>query len=268
MTTQPTTDIEYYYDLHPTKEDLMGDSITQFRLDNYLINVLQTNYADQNWLILSNVNLYHTDDPNEYPAAPDVAVWIGRAWTEPDEHRRSWRVGLPDQPPPTVVFEVASKKTWRKDLTEKPQQYAAMGIKEYYAYDPNKPRLWRRSSTRLRGWMLQNGAAVEMALDEQGRLWSDALQSWLVEDDLYLRLTDRDGGQRLTSRELAEATEIARRVEQRARERAEYRAQEAERVAYAEQQARADAEQRARAEREEIRARLIERGLNPDDFLR
>ena len=142
----------------------------------------------------------------------------------------------------------------------KPEIYAKMGVQEYFAYDPNSPRLWRKPPTRLRGWSFDNGAVIERYPDDQGRLWSAHLESWLVPDGAYLRLFDRDGTRRMTQIEAAEAEAVARRVEQHARYRAE--------VALAdERRAREEAEARVAAERatnDRMRAKLRELGFDPD----
>ncbi len=49
-----------------------------------------------------------------------------------------------------------------------------MGVKEYFAYDPNKRPLLRETSRRLFGWQLDKGGRVmrEMPMHPDGRLWS------------------------------------------------------------------------------------------------
>jgi hypothetical protein len=89
---------------------------------------------------------------------------------------------------------------------------------------------------RLRGWRLDDGRMVEMAPDDQGRLWSAELASWLVSDEDYLRLYDAAGQPRPTAGEAALASA--------ARERA---AKEAERAA-----------------KEAAWAKLRELGIDPD----
>ena len=192
-------EVQYYYDTHPTEEDLMGETWIHRRLVRYLVLVLQWLFHEQACAISDNLNFYQTLDPNEYPVAPDIAVIKGVP--EPEDGS-SWTIGRTG-PAPQVVFEIASKETWRKDVEEKPRRYANMGVEEYYVYDPNDPPLWRNTSQRLRGWQLDRtpGEMVEMAADPQGRLWSSHLDSWLVPHGKYLRLYDRNNQQRLTETE-------------------------------------------------------------------
>ena len=133
----------------------------------------------------------------------------------------SWRVGKTG-PVPQVVFEIASEKTWGNDLKDKPLQYGLMGVKEYFAYDPNARPLKRRTSRRLWGWQLDKGSDEmrEMALRPDGSLWSQHLESFLVPDTRYLRLYDSQRQLRLTR---AEAEARRADAEAEARQAAERR---------------------------------------------
>jgi Uma2 family endonuclease len=207
---QPTPDADdafvHYYDQHPTREDLMGESIAQSTLIFYLLKVLTWLYRAEGWLVVSNLNIYRERRRDEYPLAPDVAVFKGVVLPSTNSRTlRSWRLYEPGRPPPQVVFEISSDDTWKDDLREKPAKYAALGVQEYYAYDPNDPPYWPKRMGRLRGWQLVDGIMVERALDGQGRLWSVELASWLVPDGAMLRLHDVADQRRLTGEEAAEA---------------------------------------------------------------
>ncbi len=191
-------EVAYYYDFHPTEEDLMGETSVHAALVHYLVEVLTWLFRGQACAVYRNLNFYQTPNPREYPLAPDIAVIKGIHF----RHVRSWRVGKTG-PAPQVVFEIASEETWKKDLHEKPMQYALMGVEEYFAYDPNDPPAWRASSQRLFGWQLDKGkrAMSELPVDASGRLWSPSLDSFLVPEMEYLRLYDRNGQPRLTEAE-------------------------------------------------------------------
>jgi len=205
-------EVAYYYDFHPTQEDLMGETSVHAALVQYLVEVLTWLFRGQAYAVYRNLNFYQTPNPREYPLAPDIALIKGIHF----RHVRSWRVGKTG-PAPQVVFEIASEETWKKDLFEKPMQYALMGVAEYFAYDPNDPAAWRGSSQRLFGWQLEQGkrAMKELPVDASGRLWGPALDSFLVPETEYLRLYDRHGLLRLTEAEAAaqRAEAEARRAE-------------------------------------------------------
>ncbi len=196
-------EVAYYYDSHPTEEDLMGETKLHSWLVHYLMDVLRQLFRGQTCALCENFNFYQTNDPMEPPIVPDIAVIKGVE--EQDlQDMKSWRVGKTG-PAPHVVFEIASEETWNKDLEEKPDRYTKMGVKEYFAYDPNKRPLRRaRTGTRrLFGWQLdpEHRMMRELPTGPDGRIWSFHLQSWLVPEGKYLRLYDTQGNLRLTGEE-------------------------------------------------------------------
>jgi Uma2 family endonuclease len=264
MIEQTSDEVAYYYDSHPTEEDLMGESPPHAALVHYLVDVLTWLFHDQLCAIYENFNFYQTRNRNEKPLAPDVAVIHGIAY----RGVRSWFVGVTG-PAPQVVFEIASEETWKRDLEEKPDRYARMGVQEYFAYDPNEPSLRRGESFRLSGWQLDKdtGLMQKMEPGSNGRLWSRSLDSLLVPNGAYLRLYDRHGNLRPTQ---AEAEAQARRsAETRAEAEAQVR-RLAETRAEAEFQARQEAERRAEAEAEKARIlaeKLRALGMDPDHLI-
>lgn len=103
---------------------------------------------------------------------------------------------------------------------------------------------------------------TELKLDVQGRLWSDELNCYLVQDKCYLRLYERDGKRILTTRERLAAEQKARQrlakqmaAEKKAKEEFTKQA-EAER----------DAKEAAIKAREELLEKLRKAGLDPDKF--
>lgn len=235
----------------------MGETLLHAALVHYLMEVLTWLFHGRACAIYENFNFYQTPHKKEKPLAPDVAVIKGIT------HRpvRSWRIGTHGSAP-HVVFEIASEETWKRDLEEKPELYARMGVQEYFAYDPNDPPIHARESSRLFGWQLDRdtGLMQKIVPSPSGRLWSQHLNSLLVPDDSYLRLHDREGRLRLTK---DEADVLARQAAER---RAEAEAQSRR---FAEKRAQA-AERRAQAEAEKNRI-LVEKlralGIDPEQLL-
>ena len=94
--------------------------------------------------------------------SPDILVAFGVGERMRDSYV-IWREGKA----PDFVMEVASKSTWRRDRDEKPALYAALGVAEYFLYDPEggylEPRLQGRvlrgaKRGALRSERLGNGA--------------------------------------------------------------------------------------------------------------
>jgi hypothetical protein len=75
----------YYYDFHPTEEDLMGEPSVHAALIHYLVEVLTWLFHGQVYTVYENLNFYQTSNPKEYPLAPDIALIKGVAF----QHVRS-----------------------------------------------------------------------------------------------------------------------------------------------------------------------------------
>jgi pyruvate/2-oxoglutarate dehydrogenase complex dihydrolipoamide acyltransferase (E2) component len=195
--------------------------------------------------------------------APDIAVIKGVSLRP----LTSWRVQTTG-PAPHVVLEILSAETWKKDLEEKPDIYARLGVQEYFAYDPTPSPLASATRNRLFGWrrdpLLERMTAL--VPNEDGSFWSEELASFLVPDEQLLRLFDRHRQLRLTE---AEAQAAARRAEARARQAEAEARQAAERRAEARaQQVEAEAAARQAAERraEALAEKLRSLGVNPDQL--
>lgn len=194
----------YYYDSHPTEEDLMGDTVIHCRLISYLEALLIYLFRGLRCAIYRNLNVYQTPDSGENPVTPDLMVIKGVEL----ELLRSWKM-LKTKQAPHVVFEVASEETWENDVQNKPGKYGRMGVLEYFFYDPDKKAERRHGGRRLIGWKRnaeteQTGKMEEVVANNQGWLWSEQLESWLVPDGEYLRLYDRLLQCRLTGEEVFE----------------------------------------------------------------
>ena len=261
MVKQIDDEVAYYYDSHPTEEDLMGETASHSALVHYLVEVLHWLFHDRFYAVHENLNFYYTSNSREKPLVPDIAVITGVAF----RLVRSWRIGK-SGPAPRVVFEIASEETWQKDVNEKPLKYAHIGVEEYIFYDPNEPPLARATAQRLYVWRLDKDLEMMIPVQPEsgGRIWSATLESWLAPDGIYLRLYDRFGNLRLTQAE----EEKRHAAMERQRAEAERQRAEAERQR-AEAEARNAAMERQRAEVEARRAEklaetLRSMGVDPD----
>ena len=216
-------EIHYYYDTHPTEEDLLGDNLLQDWLCDYLKQLIVWLFHGQNCTVVRNVNVYSgRKGPGEEPLAPDVMVLKG--YTLPEDSARwpkSWSPSVPGWVPPAVVFEIASEETWERDVDKKPARYAELGVREYVYYDARSlseiPARRREGYRSLRMWKNAGGIAYEQEPDSRGWIWSEELENWLVPDGASLRLCDRSGERRLTE---AEAKSAEAEAERKIRERA------------------------------------------------
>jgi len=210
MSVLTTPETHFYYDTHPTQEDLLADNLLQDWLSDYLKHLLQWLFHDERWAVVCNVNVYSgRKGPGEEPLAPDVMVLKG--YVLPEDHTewpKSWSPSVPGWVPPAVAFEIASEGTWERDVDEKPARYAELEVKEYVYYDPRPlteiPLRRRKGYRHFRMWKNMDGAAHEQESDSRGWFWSEELDSWLVPDGAAVRLYDPLGERRLTRAEAHE----------------------------------------------------------------
>ena len=99
---------------------------------------------------------------------------------------------IPEQgKPPDFVMEVASESTARRDETLKREAYAAMGVPEYWRFDPTGGS---RYSTHLAGDRLVDGLYVPITIHrtDDERFWghSDSLNLDLCWEEGDLRFWD------------------------------------------------------------------------------
>ena len=165
--------------------------------------------------------IYYKMNDNETRVAPDVFVVFGTN----REKRNSWIVWREGKAP-DIVMELASGSTWRRDMREKRDIYAEMGVIEYWRFDPTSNYF----SPPLVGEVLGDNEyrTMEMTTNNDGMVWGHSAALGLdvcALPDGNLRFYDPVSGQWL--RTLHEEVE-ARRVTEAALRQAETARQAAE----------------------------------------
>ena len=228
------------------------------------------------WLVRADTDLlYPRLDGSTGVFFPDVFVTPGMEIDdqEPYDVRK---VGKP----PTLVIEILSQRTARKDVGLKLQAYAEMGVEEYVTFDPR-----RRKKMALHGYrLIDQGRYVEIPPAPEGGFWLTSVGLRIAAEaprqplrGPRLRLFTADGTPLLHAEEEAEAhdaAEAAWQAERIAREFAEHARAVAEQARDGERQAREAAEQaREAAEKERdrhaaeiarLRALLADSGGTPE----
>lgn len=74
---------------------------------------------------------YEEGEPKEV-ISPDVMVCFG----VPKRQRTSYKTWEESDVAPSVVIEISSRGTWRKDRVEERALYAMLGVKEYFIFNP------------------------------------------------------------------------------------------------------------------------------------
>ncbi len=197
-------------------------------------------------LVAADILMYPDEGNNKNPIAPDVLVGLGLG-----THNRSsyfvWKEGKP----PDWVLEVASPSTQADDLGVKRRRYAAMGVPEYWMFDP-KGGVYPPGTPRLQGLKLVDGEYLPLPsrLADGGRtIRSEVLGLDVRVDGELLRFRDGATGRDVPHRSDVQAA--AERAEAQAkREAAQRKAAEAK----AEREAARADRQAAHARQEAARA--------------
>ncbi len=264
-----TTTTVPWYDLIPDVPEPPEDGMQQNDTTIHLNAILMARYANDPDVLVAgpatNV-IYNSEVPGSV-IVPDCYVVFGVS----DERmikrdRRSYRIDEWDAVP-AFVAEVASPSTASRDLNEKREIYAQMGVQEYWRFDITGGEYYGEP---LVGERLVDGEyqRIDQHDEPNGSIWSRSevlgVDFWCIPDfDGYpeFRLKDAVSGEWLNS--LRDEVE-ARRQEQEAR-LAELRL--TERRLAAEREARQAAEANAERERE-VRQAAEERAAELEAELR
>ncbi|MXY57737.1 MAG: Uma2 family endonuclease [Gammaproteobacteria bacterium] len=174
--------------LPSSDDEPMADSDTQLWPLTYSIHAIAARFADREDVYVSGDLFVHyvarreAGMPVHGQIAPDVLVVFGVE----DRVRDSyvvWREGKP----PDFVMEISSNRSWRRDRIEKRTIYEAMGVKEYFIYDPRE----KFRPPRLIGLRLQQSRYREIPFEPMPN-GKRGLRSTTL--GLYARV---DGGGRL-----------------------------------------------------------------------
>jgi len=205
------------------------------------IELLEDYYAGQKVYVSGDLLVYYEQgNPRKY-VVPDAFVVKGIT----PRARRVYKIWVEGQVP-DVVIETTSRKTRRKDLTEKPALYAGLGVKEYFLFDP----LGEYLDPPLQGHRLAGDDYQPIRPDDGGFLDSRELGLRLRIGENHLEFVCAGTGERLLTR----AERVEREAEARQRE-----AERADREAQARQR-EAEARLAAEAEVARLRAELARRG--------
>jgi Uma2 family endonuclease len=200
MATQPDTII------YPAEDGSVTESDAHFIQGAELVLALKRFFAGRpDVFVAGNMAVYYVrGNPHKY-FGPDVLVAFG-APSLPEGTRQSyllWEEGVP----PAVVIELTSASTRREDTVQKPREYAALGVREYYLFDPRGEFL----TPRLQGYHLAaNHRYMRLAGDE---LDSPALGLRLVVREGKLRLFNPATDTLLPTLNDQEATLVAQEAE-------------------------------------------------------
>ena len=198
----------------------MSENQWQYVAMTDTFSALANHYTDRpDVFIASDLLVYYRMNDNATRVAPDVFVVFGASGKHLRHSWLTWREGKA----PDFVMEVASPSTWQRDAAEKRDIYAAMGVTEYWRFDPTGDFF----TPELIGETLVDGEYRELTLETggDGMLCGRSAVLGLdicVKPGLDLRLYDPANGQWLLtpmeSEEARLAAEAALRTSETERE--------------------------------------------------
>ncbi len=255
MTTQSTLaqpHSEDYSHIEPLPDPPREPDMVQRKSLSTLDGTLGPHFAVLDDVLLTGEIYVRIDEEDARELAPDFI--FARQVSDPERViRRNGYVISEVGKPPDLVLEVGSRSTGRRDYTVKREGYAALGIREYWRFDPSGGDYHDR---HLAGDTLIDGeyVPVEIVVESNGRHWrySQMLDLELWWEEGTLRFRDPASGQFLLTPEELAADRLAERA---ARETAEERAEE-ERADRLAAEARASSAEARMTELEEELRRL------------
>ena len=180
---------------------------------------------DDVYVGMNNFLYYERGNPRAV-VAPDVYVVVGAPAHPPRDTYMLWK----EPKGPDFVLEVTSASTRGNDERRKREVYAALGVREYFLYDPRAEWL----APPLQGWRLHEGAyrampAVTVLSNRGVAVVSEVLGLELRDEraERRVRLRDPATGEVLLTHE---ESERAREEAERAREESEQAREKAERT--------------------------------------
>ncbi|HYV34153.1 MAG TPA: Uma2 family endonuclease [Gemmataceae bacterium] len=188
--------VDAIFDLFQTLQDFLAEKPSIFVAANMF------------WYVMDRVPGPRSD-PVVLAIKTDVMVVKGALRIA----RKSFISWLENGAVPSVIVEIVSPKKRRIDLIQKPKLYPALGVNEYFCFDPTA----RSPRPKLQGWRLNaDGVYDPLALDDQGRLFCKELGLYLKVEGKTLRLIDAATGKIVMTRE--EKADLADSETQRANE--------------------------------------------------
>lgn len=235
----PPTDLPYddgvplESNWHRAEISLLIESYQQYR------------HPERNFYAGGNMFIYFSSKQavNRDFRGPDFFVVLN---VDGDVDRKSWYVWEEEGRYPDVIIELMSESTANVDKTTKKDLYAqTFGTQNYFYYDPE--------TQELTGFHLVDGKYIDLAANQQGHLWCEALKLWIGlwqgeyqgQIHRWIRFFDRGGDLVLTGKEAE-------------KQRADLEKQRAEA-----EMKRAEA---AQAEMDRLKTLLRERGIDPDSL--
>ena len=223
MTTQSTLaqpHSEDYSHIQPLPDPPREPDMVQRKSLSTMDGTLGPHFTAFDDVLITGEIYVRADEEDAREFAPDFI--FARQVRDPERViRRNGYVISEVGKPPDLVLEVGSRNTGIRDFTVKREGYAALGIGEYWRFDPSGGEY---HDVPLAGDTLVDGeyVSVEIVAEPDGRHWgySETLELELWWEEGTLRFRDPESGEFLLTPEEMAADRLA------VYERAEVRVEE------------------------------------------
>ncbi|MXY57646.1 MAG: Uma2 family endonuclease [Gammaproteobacteria bacterium] len=146
---RPVPPVGYDDEGHPESDSATVESDTHEDVRAYAVRALRIRYAARPaFYAAADMGLLFERGNPAAVMAPDLLVALGAG----RRARTSYK--LWQEPVPDLVMELLSPKTWRRDVETKPGLYEALGVREFWLFDPVG-----KLPCPINGWHLDVGGA-------------------------------------------------------------------------------------------------------------
>ena len=223
---RPVPPVEFDDDGYPFRDGKPVESTIHDDLRAYAKAALRVRYAARREvLVASDLGVFFERGDRTAVVVPDMFV----AFTSGRGDRLSYKVWEEGEVP-DFVLELLSASTWRRDVEAKPPLYEALGVREFWIFDP----LGRLPDPMIGRRLDVSGSYRPVPAMRSGGWRSDVLGLDLILHAGGFRFRDP-----VTGEILPDVVEAAAQREEAAAQRAEAVAQRAEAVAQRDQEAAA-----------------------------
>ena len=180
-------------DYNPDEPEPMPDAMEQEFVVQEILGIMHSRFTDfktcPDVFLSSNTILCYDPSNLNVRRQPDIylAFGVDQAAIRRRKLYLPWEAGKP----PDLALEVGSESTGSEDTVVKPRVYAAIGISEYWRFDPSGGE---HHGEPMSGWVLRDGVyhPVGLTIEPDGILkgYSELMQLYLCWDEGWPRFYD------------------------------------------------------------------------------
>ena len=180
-------------DYNPDEPEPMPDAMEQEFVVQEILGIMHSRFTGfktrPDVFLSSNTILCYDPSNLNVRRQPDIylAFGVDQAAIRRRKLYLPWEAGKP----PDLALEVGSESTGSEDTIVKPRVYAAIGISEYWRFDPSGGD---HHGAPMSGWVLRDGEyqPVELTTEPDGILkgYSDLMGLYLCWDEGWPRFYD------------------------------------------------------------------------------